>query len=111
IRIVSHSSLFYWWPVWAVGFLMAAITGFSDYRMAIVPEYSKVAQKVIVPGIDGERDVLALPKGHKWPTDAKGDPVAPHLHVSRSKNLGVLFSMVMLLVVAITNIPLRGLWS
>lgn len=28
INIVSHSQLFYWWPVWAVGFLMAAITWF-----------------------------------------------------------------------------------
>ena len=23
IRIVSHSNLFYWWPVWAIGYLMA----------------------------------------------------------------------------------------
>jgi hypothetical protein len=29
LRIYSHSSLFYWWPVWAVGFLMAAITYFG----------------------------------------------------------------------------------
>jgi hypothetical protein len=26
LRIYSHSELFYWWPVWAVGYLMAAIT-------------------------------------------------------------------------------------
>jgi hypothetical protein len=26
LKIYSHSSLFYWWPVWVVGYLMAAIT-------------------------------------------------------------------------------------
>jgi hypothetical protein len=26
IILVSHSSLFYWWPVWAVGYLMAFLT-------------------------------------------------------------------------------------
>ena len=41
--------------------------------------------------------------------------IGPHstqmLRVSQSKNVGVLFSIVLLLVIAITNIPLRGLWS
>jgi FlaA1/EpsC-like NDP-sugar epimerase len=31
--------------------------------------------------------------------------------MTHSKNLGVLFCIVLLLVVVITNIPLRGLWS
>ena len=31
--------------------------------------------------------------------------------MSNSKNLGVLFCVVLLLVIVITNIPLRGLWS
>ena len=26
LRIYSHSSLFYWWPVWVVGYVMALIT-------------------------------------------------------------------------------------
>ena len=26
VTIVSHSSLFYWWPVWVVGYIMAALT-------------------------------------------------------------------------------------
>lgn len=29
ISIVSHSRLFYWWPVWALGFIMAAVTYFG----------------------------------------------------------------------------------
>src|SRR5436190_3116308 len=26
IRVYSHSMLFYWWPVWAVGYLFALLT-------------------------------------------------------------------------------------
>jgi hypothetical protein len=37
IKIVSHSDLFYWWPVWAVGFLMAALTYQHGHRVAFVP--------------------------------------------------------------------------
>src|SRR5439155_910547 len=29
LRVYSHSNLYYWWPVWAVGFLMAALTYFN----------------------------------------------------------------------------------
>jgi hypothetical protein len=37
IKIVSHSPLFYWWPVWAVGFLMAFLTYVDGRLMALVP--------------------------------------------------------------------------
>ena len=33
------------------------------------------------------------------------------LHMANSKDFGVLFCMVLLLVIFITNVPLRGLWS
>ncbi len=26
VTIVSHSTLFYWWPVWAVGFLLGILS-------------------------------------------------------------------------------------
>src|SRR4051812_28517748 len=29
IKIYSHSTIFYWWPVWVVGFVMAALTYFD----------------------------------------------------------------------------------
>lgn len=36
IKLVSHSPLFSWWPVWAVGFLMALLTvqGLGHGRIA-----------------------------------------------------------------------------
>ena len=40
--LVSHSSLFYWWPVWAVGFVLAAITYFMGTQETLgdnPPEY------------------------------------------------------------------------
>ena len=37
ITIVSHSNLFYWWPVWAVGFVLSILTYFSGYVVALVP--------------------------------------------------------------------------
>ena len=30
VVIISHSPLFYWWPVWVVGFLMAVLTWWQD---------------------------------------------------------------------------------
>ena len=41
IKIVSHSTLFYWWPVWAVGFLMAGLTYLDGDRLATVPAGTK----------------------------------------------------------------------
>ena len=35
VIIYSHSPLFYWWPVWAVGFLMTAITYFQGERFVV----------------------------------------------------------------------------
>jgi hypothetical protein len=26
VRVYSHSPLFYWWPVWAVGYILALVT-------------------------------------------------------------------------------------
>lgn len=112
IRIVSHSTLFYWWPVWAVGFLMSAITLIGDYALAVVPRGTMPAFGQTVEGFDGKREILVAPKGGKLPINPKtGNVEEPHLRMSPSKNLGVLFSTVLLLVITITNVPLRGLWS
>jgi hypothetical protein len=115
IRVVRHSSLFYWWPVWAVGFVMAALTAASDYRLAVVPKGSTVQlnQEVAINGVKGTHDIVVLPENRHWLEIDKGtgQPIPPHLYMSRSKNLGVLFCIVLLLVIAITNIVMRGLWS
>jgi hypothetical protein len=117
IKIISHSNLFYWWPVWAAGFIMAAITWSSGARIAIVPSstvYGEAATGTVevkhlsVPGKDNRveldhQDILYAPKGKQL--------AEPKLEISRNKNLGVIYALVLLLVIVITNIPLRGLWS
>ncbi len=110
IRVVSHSNLFYWWPVWAIGYLMALITALSGQVLATVPTGSTVVEKV---QHDGEtRSAIIYPaKTHAVLDRTTKEPVQPRLHVSASKNLGVLFCVVLLLVIFITNVPLRGLWS
>ncbi len=35
IRIYSHSSLLYWWPVWVVGYIMAAITAYQGKEVEL----------------------------------------------------------------------------
>ena len=110
ITVVSHSFLFYWWPVWAFGFLMALITAFSNERMITVPAGTEPATSQSIRGYEGDRDILVLPKD-KHLVQEKGNPARPKLHMSANKNLGVLFCFILLLVIAITNIPLRGLWS
>jgi hypothetical protein len=123
IKIVSHSTLFYWWPVWAAGFIMAIITASSGTHMAVVPNGT-----VFAPGATGkldfknpkqsaqettqydvkDQDVLITPHGIS--EEARQNAI-PRLHMAPSKNLGVFYAFILLLVITITNIPLRGLWS
>jgi hypothetical protein len=72
IRVYSHSTFFYWWPVWLMGYIMALVTY-----------------------IDGQQ--VTIGNSVVW--------------VHRSKNLGVLFTLVFFLVILITNVTLRGLAS
>ena len=44
VRVVAHSMLFYWWPVWAVGLLMAGLTWLDGHRLAVVPAGTQVVE-------------------------------------------------------------------
>jgi hypothetical protein len=152
VTVVSHSNLFYWWPVWAVGFLLGILTYLDGHYLAVVPSgvsgYTSPADdksySVVVPkgtrllhdvkapkekdkdgnekgadklyvgdGTSQEdvvgRDVLILPsKEHVSNTEPRN---FERLHIARSPKYGVIFSTILLLVIVITNVPLRGLWS
>jgi hypothetical protein len=111
IRIVSHSGLFYWWPVWAVGFIMASVTWWGDYKMAVVPSGSEARENLNVEGL-GRRDVIVLPEGKKLLTEPDTNvPLQPKRWMASNSTPGVLWAGVLLLVIVITNVPLRGLWS
>ena len=53
IVIVSHCSLFYWWPVWAVGFILFAITAVAGDFLGIAPE---IRAQIDVRGVDAAID-------------------------------------------------------
>ncbi len=108
VRIYSHSSLFYWWPVWAVGFLMAILTLADGHVMAVVPDKTKAEADRDVPG-SGTRDVLIAPTNKKIPLDKDGNLITRHM--ANSPKLGVIYATVLLVIIVVSNVPLRGLWS
>jgi hypothetical protein len=112
VKIVSHSDLFYWWPVWAVGFLMAALSYRDGHRVAFVPDGTIAERERQVAGYEGPRDVLIAPAKLKLPVDpATGDLLQPQLRMAVSNNLGAVFVTVLLVVILVTNVRLRGVWT
>jgi lysylphosphatidylglycerol synthetase-like protein (DUF2156 family) len=92
LKLYAHSSLLYWWPVWAVGFVMALWTWLDDSRMAVVPPQTVVQGNTLVA--PGDR-----------PLDE------PSIHMARSKLPGVIFVVTLLLVVLFCHVWLRGTWA
>jgi hypothetical protein len=121
ILIVSHSTLYYWWPVWAIGYVMAIISLpwlFTGERVATVPDSKDVKVFKAASGLlETEKDAYKFKKSDVLvapETNEKGTSnhiTLTDVHISSNKNLGVLFTLVLLVVIFITNVPLRGLWS
>jgi hypothetical protein len=79
----------------------------DGHRLAIVPAGTQV-----VEDFDGGREALVLPAGAHLPQDpATRKPHEPTLRVASRSGYGVVFIVVVLLVVFITNVPIRGVWS
>src|SRR6266849_5345807 len=94
IKIVSHSNLFYWWPVWAVGFLVAIFTLFENHRLAFVPSDTKIEQEV------GKADTKVYQLTFKKETPrtlseaveaSKDDREAFPVRISEHKNYGAIW--------------------
>lgn len=120
IIVYRHSTLFYWWPVWGLGFLFAVITFFDHYHLATVPANTLAAEnrKVDVDGKENMeiRHVLILDKaakGHlKHKTDDGAEEILqPTIFITHYRSLGSVYVVVLLIVIVITNISIRGLWS
>jgi hypothetical protein len=97
--------LFYWWPVWVAGILLAGLTWLDGSRLAIVPAGTQVVD-------EGGREALVLPADAHLPRDpVTGQPRVPTVRVASHSSYGVVFVVVVFLVVFVTNVPIRGLWS
>jgi hypothetical protein len=112
IRIVSHSNLFYWWPVWVVGFIIAILAWIDGHMMVIVPRGTTLEHNRQVQGLPekGEVDLLILPK-QKGAADNDQGPSVAMVRVAGYKGYGVFFAIILLLIIVFTNVPLRGMWS
>jgi hypothetical protein len=114
IRIVSHSNLFYWWPLWSVGFIVGLLTIAEGDKLAIVPSGTKAfrsATAITETEYKGV-DVLVAPQGKRLlPTGADQQPAEPYMYIAANKSYGVIYAIILLVLIVVTNVPLRGLWS
>src|SRR5262245_49250470 len=94
IKVVSHTPLIYWWPVWLVGFILAGLTYADDARLAVVPGGTTVTQ--VQPGKVYELTVANGPTEELEKAAARGRDAFP-VRIARSKDLGVLYVIVVLL--------------
>jgi hypothetical protein len=112
VVVISHSPLFYWSPVWAVGFLMAGLSFWQGEQVAFVPTGTVVARGARVEGHEGTRDVLIAPVGQTLPAASNTDELKqPRLRMTTSNNPGIIWAMTLLIVILITHVQLRGVWS
>src|SRR5260370_40396261 len=75
LTIVSHSNLFYWWPVWAVSFILGVLTMFENHVMAVVPGDAKIAHRATVELASGDTKPKQLVT---YRVDPKPNPPHPH---------------------------------
>jgi FlaA1/EpsC-like NDP-sugar epimerase len=90
---------------------MGLLTVFDGHRMAIVPKDTRAQAGRQVQGIDDLRDVLIAPANKELPRDKDKNPIEPKLHIAKSAEYGVIFATVLLVIIVVSNVPLRGLWS
>jgi hypothetical protein len=81
LRVYMHSWMLYWWPVWAVGYLMAAWTYIENQHMVLVPQGAEVVGNAVV-----------APEG--------AAPIETGIHVSPSRVPGLVFAITLLAVTA-----------
>jgi hypothetical protein len=104
--VYGHSNLLYWWPVWLVAFILAAVTYMEGQQMAVVPDGTEVRHDQVVDGTP--REVLVAPPDKSFGLAPGG---AGGMTVSSNNNLGVIFVATLFVVAIASTILLRGLVS
>jgi hypothetical protein len=112
ITLISHSNLFYWWPVWLLAFVMAIWTAAENDRMAILPPGGTVTHNAADNTYTMKFPAGATTKSLADAARRNGSTeqaFAPR--VSQSAVPGALFMVGLLITIFVTNVPLRGLWT
>jgi hypothetical protein len=110
IRVVSHTGLVYWWPVWLAGFILSGLTFLDGDRMAIVPKGTQVkaaGEKVYELTVP-DRPSASLVQAAE--ATARGESAFP-VRASGNRDFGMVYIVILLVVIFGSNVPLRGLWS
>lgn len=106
VFVYGHSTLFYFWPVWLVGFILGAISWLESGRTAVVTKeaiYDLKNQTISAPA----GKTLVLSKEF----EEKDGKATFYEHMSPHKGMGVFFVILLVVVIFITNVPLRGVSS
>jgi hypothetical protein len=112
LKVIGHSNIFYWWPVWLVSFILAGVSYFEGQQMAVVPNGTVIETNRQVEGVAGRHDVLVAPEGQPIKfARAEGEANTPGMTVSTNNSLGVIFVLTLLVVAVASTILLRGLVS
>jgi hypothetical protein len=124
IKLISHSNLFYWWPVWLVCFVMAAVTWMDGTRMAVVPSNTALEWQRDAEGNTINVATLTLPpkaqrtnsldsaSGVTEYNASHNDKYSPFgVRISERAWPGALFVVTLMITIFVTNVPLRGLLS
>ena len=65
-----------------------------------------------VEGQDGPRDVLIAPPGRQLPAASDPDELKqPRMRMATSNNPGIIWAMILCLVIFVTHVRIRGVWS
>jgi hypothetical protein len=109
ITVISHSMLFYWWPVWLCGLLFGVLSLLDGYHLAVVPEGASLTGPTDIAG--SPVYTLIVPRDDPILRGAAGENEPFPVRVTASPVYGLIFCTVLLFVIFSTNVPLRGLWS
>lgn len=112
LKVVSHTGLIYWWPVWLVGFILAFLSYIDGDRLAVVPtgttataDSSKKTFQLTVPN-EPTPSLLRAAEN-----TANGQAAFPIAIARSTNNYGMIYFLVVLVVLFGSNVPLRGLAS
>jgi hypothetical protein len=111
LRVISHTTLIYWWPVWLVGFILAGLTYADGTRLAVLPAETEVKALQLNKAYELTVTNPPAPSLESAAANTAKGQAAFSVRVSGNRNYGMVCIVVVLLVIVGSNVPLRGLAS